>query len=252
MQLCDLNCDLGEGIGHDEAIMPYISSANIACGYHAGDKETMKRTVELCLQYNVAIGAHPSFFDPQNFGRVGMLCTPEEVYKLVKEQVTALQEIAAGYNATLQHVKPHGALYNMAAREVRLAKAIAQAVKDMDEGLIVVGLSGSCSVREAELLGLQTANEVFADRTYQADGSLTPRTEKNALIETEDAAVAQVLSIVQKGKVKTTEGKEIAIQAETICIHGDGKNAVAFARKINETFKRENILIRPKERMGAG
>jgi 5-oxoprolinase (ATP-hydrolysing) subunit A len=252
MHLCDLNCDLGEGFGNDEAIMPYISSANIACGYHAGDKETMKRTVELCLQYNVAIGAHPSFFDPQNFGRVEMPCTPEEVYKLVKEQVTALQEIAAGYNATLQHVKPHGALYNMAAREVRLAKAIAQAVKDMDKGLIVVGLSGSSSVKEAERMGLQTANEVFADRTYQADGSLTPRTKKNALIETEEAAVAQVLSMVQKGKVQTTEGKEIPIQAETVCIHGDGKNAVAFARKINETLKRENIVIRPKGGKGIG
>src|SRR5690242_7058689 len=188
----DLNCDMGEGIGNDAAIMPYISSANIACGYHAGDEETIKQTVELCLKYNVAIGAHPSFNDKNNFGRTEMNLPLSEVYDLVTKQIHLLDKIAKQKGVLLHHVKPHGALYNMAAKDAELAARIALAVKDISTELILFGLSGSNSINEAKKIGMKTANEVFADRTYQDDASLTPRTEPNALIEDEMRSIQQV------------------------------------------------------------
>ena len=236
----DLNCDMGESIGNDELIMPYITSANIACGYHAGDEETMLQTILLSKKYNVHIGAHPSFLDRENFGRREMKKSPEEVYDLVSKQIKLLQKIAADNNAALHHVKPHGALYNMAAKDKALAKAIAQAVKDCDENLVLFGLSNSFLISEAKLIGLKTANEVFADRTYEDDGSLTPRTQVNALIENADEAIQQVLMMVKDGKVKTVSGKEILIVAETICIHGDGEHAVDFAKAIRNLFSRKD------------
>src|SRR6266404_9688454 len=163
----DINCDMGEGIGNDEAIMPFISSANIACGYHAGDEETMKQTIESAIKYNVAIGAHPSFFDKENFGRTEMNLPADEIYDLVILQLRTIHKIVKEKNAALHHVKPHGALYNMSARSPQIAKAVAQAVKDFDGGLVLFGLSGSHSIKEAEVINLRTANEVFADRTYQ-------------------------------------------------------------------------------------
>ncbi len=180
--MIDINCDMGEGMGNEKELMPFISSANIACGYHAGDAATIKEVVNLCLQYNVNIGAHPSFFDRENFGRATMQLSPQEIYTIVTDQLTIINTIAMECGAILHHVKPHGALYNMAAKDIVTANAIAKAVKDFDKRLIYYGLSGSVMIAAAEKIGLQTANEVFADRTYQADGTLTPRTQPNALI----------------------------------------------------------------------
>jgi UPF0271 protein len=231
----DINCDMGEGIGNDELIMPYITSANIACGYHAGDEETMLQTILLAKKYNVNIGAHPSFLDKENFGRTEMKTSPEEVYKLVSTQIKILQKIAAKNNAALHHVKPHGALYNMAAKDKALANAIANAAKYIDENLILYGLSNSFLISEAKAIGLKTASEVFADRIYQDDGSLKPRTQPNALIQNTDEMLQQV-SMILRGKVKTISGKEISIVAETICIHGDGEHAVEFAKTIKKAM----------------
>jgi UPF0271 protein len=227
----DINCDMGEGIGNDELIMPYITSSNIACGYHAGDEETMLQTILLAQKYEVNIGVHPSFLDRENFGRTEIKKSPEEVYELVSTQIKILQRIAAKNNTRLHHVKPHGALYNMAAKDKSLAKAIADAVKNINENLILYGLSNSYLITEAKSIGLKTASEVFADRKYQDDGSLIPRSHPNALIQNTDEMLQQVSMILQ-GKVKTVSGKEIPIIAETICIHGDGEHAVEFAKKI--------------------
>lgn len=233
----DINCDMGEGIGNDELIMPFITSVNIACGYHAGDAATMWQTVESAIKRNVSIGAHPSFLDRKNFGRTEMDLEMEEIYDLVTQQLIILNEITSELETKLQHVKPHGALYNMSAKDLSLANTIARAVKDFDTSLILFGLSGSHSISEAKKIGLQTVSEVFADRTYQDDGSLTPRSQPNALIEKTDKAVAQVLQMIKEGTVTTVSGKIIPIVAETICIHGDGKNAVEFAKAIHDAIR---------------
>lgn len=232
----DLNCDMGEGVGHDELLMPCITSANIACGYHAGDEATMKKTVALCLKYGVHIGVHPSFPDRENFGRTEMAITTEAVKKIVKDQIELLAAIASSYGAKLHHVKPHGALYNMAARDVQLAIAIVQAVKETDASLVLYGLSGSYLVTEAARYGISAWNEVFADRTYSDDGSLTPRSKQNALIQTSETCVQQVMQMIQEGKVTATSGKKIPVVADTVCIHGDGPHAVAFARAVQQAI----------------
>ncbi len=246
MKTIDINCDLGDRIGNDEAIMPYISSANIACGYHAGDEKTMKETVELCKKYNVAIGAHPSFPDRENFGRTDMLLPPSEVYETVVKQINALEKIAAASGVSLRHVKPHGALYNMAARDKSLAPFIALAVFDTNNKYILYGLSGSYLIKEGKNLGLKTASEVFADRTYKDDGSLTSRSKDDALILDTGTAVAQVLQMIKEGKVISTTGKKIPIIAETICIHGDGEHAIEFAKAIHEALVSEGIDIKAR------
>ena len=228
----DLNCDMGEGIGNDAAIMPFITSANIACGYHAADENTMRSTILLAKSHGVNVGAHPSFFDRENFGRLEMQLPAGEVYQLVIDQLRLFHSIAEKCEATVSHVKPHGALYNMAARDSILAKAVSNAIKDFNAQLAVYGLSNSYSISEAKKLGLQTRSEVFADRTYQADGSLTPRSQPNAFIDKEDEAVKQVLQMVQDKTVTTTLGKRIPIIAETVCFHGDGKHALPFAKAI--------------------
>jgi UPF0271 protein len=240
----DLNCDLGEGMNNDELIMPYISSANIACGYHAGDEKTTGKTIELAAKYNVAIGAHVSFFDKENFGRSEINLATNEIYELVEQQLIFLKKIADSFSIKINHVKPHGALYNMSAKNAELAKTIAQAVKDFDNNLILFGLSGSYSVSEAKATGLKTANEVFADRTYQDDGSLTARSQPNALIEDAGNAVHQVVQMIREGTVTTVSGKHIPIVAETICIHGDGKHAATFAKNIYEKLKQNKIDIK--------
>lgn len=228
---------MGEGIGNDALLMPFITSANIACGYHAGDEETMKQTIQLCLQHNVAIGAHPSFLDKENFGRTVHNLPVNEIYILITEQLHLLNKIAANYSTQLTHVKPHGALYNLSAKNETVALAIANAVKDFDASLILFGLSGSISITAAANVGLKTMHEVFADRTYQDDGSLTPRTEPNSLIEKADEMIKQVKQMIYQKLVTTVSGKEISIQADTICIHGDGKHAVSFATEIFKLFK---------------
>lgn len=244
----DLNCDMGEGfgafdIGNDEAILPFISSANIACGFHAGDPAVMKKTVRLALKYGVAIGAHPGLPDLQGFGRREMAISPEEAYDMVVYQIGALAAFVTSEGGSLQHVKPHGALYNMAAVNKGLATAIAEAVYRVDPKLILYGLSGSALIHAGTALGLQVANEVFADRTYQQDGSLTSRKQANALITDHGQAIAQVIRMVKEGEVLSQQGTSIRIKADTICIHGDGSSAVAFAKGIHAAFKEEGISL---------
>lgn len=235
---------MGEGIGNDAEIMPYLSSANISCGYHAGNIETIVETVLLARKNNVAIGAHPSFPDKENFGRTDMLLPIEKIYELVALQVELLLEISRVAEMKLHHVKPHGALYNTAAKDPLIANAIALAVKNANAGLILYGLSGSHLITEAKSIGLSTANEAFADRTYNNDGSLTSRNVPGALIEDPAIAVKQVLKIVKEGRVTTVSGKEIPIVADTICVHGDGNHAVGIIKSIYEELKKENISIR--------
>ncbi|HLP35681.1 5-oxoprolinase subunit PxpA [Lacibacter sp.] len=244
MKSIDLNCDLGEGLTTDEQIIPLISSANIACGYHAGDVDTMKRTIELCLQYNVAIGAHPSWPDKEYFGRTEMQKTAEEIYNIVTAQLLLIAQIAKEQGVKLHHVKPHGALYNQSAKDRTISAAIAKAVYDFDSSLIMFGLSGSISLAEAVALGLQTAHEVFSDRTYQDDGSLTPRSQPNALITDEQTSLQQILQMINSNTVTSVTGKIINLKADTICIHGDGSNAVAFAKIISYALKQAHIDIK--------
>ena len=229
--LIDLNCDMGEGMGNDAAIMPFVSTANIACGYHAGNAVTMQETVLKALEYGVNIGAHPSFPDRENFGRTNMYFTPTEVEDMVKKQIDTLSNIASKNNAPLNHVKPHGALYNMAAKDPVLAEAIGRAVLAINPRLVVMGLSGSVFIEIAEQMGLSVMHEVFADRTYQKDGSLTPRTQPNALLTTQAAVNEHVLNIVQRQVVYAGD-TWIPVKADTICVHGDGAHAVVFAQTI--------------------
>lgn len=240
----DLNCDMGEGMTNDALIMPHITSANIACGFHAGDDDTMKRTIELALQHNVAIGAHPSFNDKENFGRKEMLVEENELADLISVQIYRITNIASSLGATVHHVKPHGALYNMAARDAGMSRITATTISKINSGLVLYGLSNSHLITEAKKAGLKTAAEVFADRTYQDDGSLTPRSHKNALIEAEATSLNQVLEMVMNKRVASTSGKIIDIEADTICIHGDGTHAVSFAKKINTALKQKAIAIR--------
>lgn len=252
MLATDINCDMGEStplwpyaIEKDLALLPWISSMNLACGFHAGDPSTMHELVAAALKAGVAIGAHPSYKDPDNFGRSAISLAPEKVYDLIVYQVGALQAFLRVYGASLHHVKPHGALYNRAAADVVLARAICRAVKDLDPNLLLYGLSGSALITAAQEMGLRTASEVFADRTYQDDGSLTPRSAANALIAEERAAMEQVVQMVQQGRVHTVTGHAIAITAETVCIHSDGAQALAFAQRIYHTLKQHGIEIKP-------
>ncbi|HSK73408.1 MAG TPA: 5-oxoprolinase subunit PxpA [Pyrinomonadaceae bacterium] len=249
----DLNCDMGESygawqMGNDAALMYYVSSVNIACGFHAGDATVIRKTVEIALQKGAAVGAHPSFPDLQGFGRRAMSLSAEEIYDIILYQVAAVKGICEAFGGKLHHVKPHGALYNQAAKEPNLAGAIAKAVKAIDENLIFYGLSGSFLISEAEALELKTASEVFADRTYQTDGSLTPRSEPNALITNTENAVRQVLQMISEQKVTAVNDEEIPIRAETVCIHGDGAHALEFARKIKMSLIENGVEIKTVER----
>ncbi|MNJ91452.1 LamB/YcsF family protein [compost metagenome] len=244
----DLNCDMGESygayqIGNDEAIFPYITSANIACGFHAGDPAVMKKTVRLALKYNVAIGAHPGLPDLQGFGRREMSVSAEEAYDMVMYQIGALNGFVQSEGGLLHHVKPHGALYNMAATDKNLAEAIAEAIYKINPQLVLYGLSGSELIKAGSHIGLSVANEVFADRTYQDNSTLTSRRYADALITDEDRAVEQSLRMVREGAVTAVSGKNISIQADTICLHGDGAHAVTFAAKIHTLFKEQNIAL---------
>lgn len=239
----DINCDMGEGMGNDAALMPYISSANISCGYHAGDAAGIRYCMQLAKQYSVAVGAHPSFKDKENFGRIQHSLSETAVYHIVMEQLQYFAAIAAEENVTLHHVKPHGALYNWSAVNTPVATAIAQVVKDFDDRLILYGLSGSQSLQAAKALGLSTASEVFADRTYQPDGRLTPRSQPDALLPDTASMLEQVLRIVREQHVSSTNGERVAIQADTICIHSDGPHAVAIAASIYQHLQINQIDI---------
>ena len=252
MHSIDLNCDMGEStslytydIEKDIALMQYLSSVNLACGYHAGDAHTMHRLVETAMDRRISIGAHPSFPDRENFGRTNKMLSSSEVYDIVLYQLGALYAFVKVNGAAIHHVKPHGALYNMAAKNEELAEAICKAIADFDKKLILYGLAGSKLITAANAMGLTTASEIFSDRTYQDDGSLTSRTMPDALIEDEQLAMKQVLQIVKTGMVKTLSGKNILLKAETICIHGDGKHALEFARNIHSALIENCIHIKP-------
>ncbi|MFL6374358.1 MAG: LamB/YcsF family protein [Pyrinomonadaceae bacterium] len=244
----DLNCDMGEGCGHDAELLDLVSSANIACGFHAGDNETMRRTAEMAAEKGVAIGAHPGYKDRENFGRLEQSLAPKEVFDLVTEQIAIMTDVVFAAGAHLNHVKAHGALYNQAAGDRELAAAIAEAVAAFDKDLVLFGMSGTVCVTEAERCGLTVASEVFADRTYQSDGSLTPRTKQNALIQDDDTAVKQALQMICEGNVTATSGGIIPVRAETICLHGDGTHAVQFARAIRTALEKNGVTIRPISR----
>ena len=239
----DLNCDMGEGIGNDAEIMPFISSANIACGYHAGDAAIMQATVLLALQYGVSIGAHPSFPDRENFGRSHMTLTSKEIYDLTANQIHSLQTIAKAHGAILNHVKPHGALYNAAALSKDISGAIVSAICDLDPHLILYGLANSEMIYAAKDKRLKFKQEVFADRTYLSDGTLTPRTQANALIESEQESINQVMQMIKTQTVTALDGTRVPIQADTICIHGDGPHAKEFALALHKHLKSEGIKI---------
>ena len=245
MRVVDLNCDMGEGCGNDSELLEYVTSANIACGFHAGDKDTMRRTAEIAMEKDVAIGAHPSFPDRENFGRTKMNLSTEEVFDIVTNQVNAMQKICVDLGGSMHHVKPHGALYNMAADDAELANAISRAVKAVDPELIMYGLSGSYLITQAQKLGLKTASEVFADRTYTADGRLTPRSQTNALIADTDDATKQVVQMISTGTVTAATSETVPIMAETVCIHGDGPHAVEFAKALRTRLDQDGIEVRP-------
>ncbi|WP_163538859.1 5-oxoprolinase subunit PxpA [Gracilibacillus sp. YIM 98692] len=239
MTSIELNCDLGESygsykMGNDQAIIPFVDSVNIACGFHAGDYRTMAETVQLAKQHHVQIGAHPGFPDLQGFGRRKMDMNPDDVYDLMLYQIGALNAFAQSQDVKLHHVKPHGALYNMACKQMELAEAIVQAVYDFDKQIILYGLANSYLTRAGEKASLTVAHEVFADRTYQDDGTLTPRSQPNAVVHDSDQALKQVHDMVTKGKVKTASGNIVSLRADTICVHGDTKEAVTFAKRIRE------------------
>ena len=252
MYSIDLNCDMGEStslftynIEKDIALMSYISSVNLACGYHAGDAHTMHRLVETAMDKRIAIGAHPSYPDRENFGRTNITVSTSELYDIILYQLGALQAFVNVKGGRLHHVKPHGALYNMAAKNRSLADAICKAMVDFDRDLILYGLSGSELIKASREAGLKVASEIFSDRTYQDDGSLTPRTMPAALIEDEQLGLKQVMQMVKEGTVITLSGKNISLEADTICIHGDGKHALEYARKIHNALSENGINIKP-------
>jgi len=239
----DLNADLGEGCDNDEALLKLVSSANIACGWHAGDAKTMRQCVRWALDNGVAIGAHPSFPDRENFGRSEMHLPPEEIVAGVLYQVGALAAIVKAEGGTLAHVKPHGALYNQAVKDPVLADALCEAVRRFDPGLRFFGLAGSGMIGAAERAGLQPVEEVFADRGYMPDGSLVPRSRPGALIEDEEQSLAQTLSLVRDHRVTAIDGTVVKVNAQTVCLHGDGAHALAFARRIRERLESEGITV---------
>ncbi|NQF12867.1 LamB/YcsF family protein [Brevibacillus sp. HB1.3] len=248
MKTVDLNCDMGESfgayqLGNDQEILSYITSANVACGFHAGDPATMRKTVQMALEAGVAIGAHPGFADLVGFGRRNMEISPEEAYDLVVYQIGALQAFVRAEGGVMHHVKPHGALYNMAATRPALAESIALAIYKVNPELVLYGLAGSELTRAGEKIGLITAHEVFADRTYQQDGTLTPRSQPNAMISDQQQSLQQVIRMVSDGRVPTQQGVDIPIQADSICIHGDGAHALAFAQSIREALSGAGITI---------
>jgi UPF0271 protein len=244
----DLNSDIGESFGiysfgNDEQILDYITSANIACGYHAGDHNVMHATVKLAAKKGVAIGAHPGFKDLIGFGRREIQMPLNEIYNSIIYQIGALYAFSKLNGCKLAHIKPHGALYNMAARDMKIADVIANAVYDFDKNLSIYALSGSCLVKAAKEKGLKVLEEVFADRTYRADGTLTPRSHRNSLIHSAKEAAEQIIDIVLHQKVYTIDGTYIKINADTVCVHGDTADAVSFLKTLRDTLEQNNIKV---------
>ena len=244
----DLNCDLGESFGRytlgmDDKVIPMISSANVACGYHASDPVVMEKTIEIAKAAGVRVGAHPGFPDLMGFGRRNMDVSPEEAKAYTLYQLGALDAFCRAKGVVMQHVKPHGALYNMAGKDYALAKGICEAICSYNRNLIVMALSGGQLVQAAEDLGLRVAREVFADRAYEEDGSLVNRRKEGAMITDEEIAIARVIRMVKEQKVTTITGKEIPIKADSVCVHGDGVKALAFVEKIRAELMKEGITI---------
>lgn len=243
MYKIDLNCDLGEGAKFDKEIIPLVSSANIACGFHAGDSSLMNETVALCVKNGVSFGAHPGFPDRENFGRTKMALSPQQVYDIMLNQLGALSAFAQINGSRLNHVKPHGALYNMAAGDKALADAVCRAIKDFDSSLILLALSGSRMIESAKESGLKYASEVFADRAYEKDGTLRQRGLDGAMIDDENEAIARVVRMIKQGSVTAYTGEEVPIEADSVCVHGDGEKALDFVRALRSAFKQNSIEI---------
>jgi UPF0271 protein len=243
--LCiDINCDMGEGMLNDASLMPFISSANIACGYHAGNEDIIKRTIELALKNNVAIGAHPSYNDRENFGRLSQSIALVELAELISDQISLFEKITNQMGCKIHHVKLHGALYNDCAKDALLSKIVAQTIQAIDPSIMLYGLSGSHTIKEARAIGLRSVQEVFADRTYQANGQLTPRYLDHALITDPIESAKQVLSMVLDQELKADDGTMIAVNAETVCIHGDHEAAVEIAKNLFNTLQQYKIEIK--------
>jgi UPF0271 protein len=252
----DINCDMGESfgayeIGDDDAVLPYVTSANIACGFHGGDPSVMRKTVEEAKRHGVAVGAHPSLPDLVGFGRRVMQVTPQEVYDLMVYQIGALLGFARAAGMELAHVKPHGALYNMAAGQSALADAIARAVHDVDSRLVLFGLARSHLLKAAERVGVTAASEVFADRNYLKDGALVPRSRPDAMVEDPDEAVRRAVRMVREGLVADVDGDDIPLRADTICIHGDGPNAPEIARRLRDGLEGAGVTVIAPRRFGS-
>lgn len=250
MFMVDLNSDIGESFGDyklglDEEVAKYISSANIACGWHAGDPMIMSKTVDTAIRENIAIGAHPGFPDLMGFGRREMKITTEEAKCYIKYQLGALWAIAKSKGLSLQHVKVHGAFYNMAANDVELSEAIAEAIYEVDKNLILVGLANSEMIKAGKKIGLKVANEVFADRAYNSDSTLVSRKKEGAVIHNKAIAIDRVIRMVKEGRVTAITGEDILIQADTICVHGDNPQAVSFVEAIKVALKNEGVEVVP-------
>lgn len=250
MYRVDLNSDLGESfgaytIGLDEQVIEQISSANIACGYHAGDPLVMDKTVAAAKAAGVAIGAHPGYPDIMGFGRRNMVCSPKEVKAYIQYQIGALSAFAKAHGVKVQHCKPHGSLYNMAAKDMELANAVAEAIASVDKDIILLGLANSKMIEAGKAAGLKTASEVFADRAYQADGSLVPRSKLGAVIHDKDEAIARTVKMITEGKVTAITGEEVDIEAHSICVHGDNPSAVEFVKNIRAELTARGVEIAP-------
>ena len=244
----DLNADLGEGSGHDAELFELISSANIATGFHAGDSDTMHAAISAAMQHGVAVGAHPSFFDRENFGRKELKVPNEEVFDAVAYQLGIFQAIASALGVRPNHVKPHGALYNMAVRDEELADAIARGIESVDPKLILFAPDKTELARAGETHGVQIAREIFADRNYLNDGWLVPRTRPDALLRDPKEAAERVLRMLREGKVRSVEGRDVDVRGETICVHGDTPGAVEFARELRTQLEREGVGISAPQR----
>jgi UPF0271 protein len=247
MKTIDINCDMGESygawkMGADAEVMPFVSSANIACGFHGGDPATIRRTVRLAVDHGVAVGAHPSLPDLQGFGRRAMKISPQDMYDLVLYQAGAVEAFARAAGARLHHVKCHGALYNMAANDEALSEAMARAARDLG-GVMLYALSNSKMMETAKRLGVPVAGEVFADRGYADDGTLAPRDRPGAMVEDAGEAVARALAMVEQGHVVSLSGRRVPVSADTLCLHGDQPGAVTFAKAIRKAFAERNITI---------
>lgn len=243
MYKIDLNCDLGEGALFDDQIIPLISSANIACGFHAGDAETMKKTLSMCQKHGVAAGAHPGYPDKENFGRTNLNVTPQQVYDYTVYQIGAIMAFESKTGKAISYIKPHGAMYNQAAKDIALANAICDAILDTNKNLTLLALSGSKMIDAAKSKGVKYASEVFADRAYEADGSLRARSLEGSMITDENEAIARVVRMVKEGKVKAYTGEEITIEAHSVCVHGDGEKALDFVRALNKAFEENDIVV---------